>query len=88
LNVLLDLHTPVLAHGPEEKRAAHAARLKAIAVIGDRLFIADEVKKIDVLTRWRKAVHEIETGRNSPVFAESVGEILADIVTSAKRGID
>ena len=46
LNVLLDFHAFMVAQGPEEQRAAHIAKMKALAVIGDRLFISDEVKRI------------------------------------------
>jgi hypothetical protein len=87
-NVILDFHTPMVAHGSEEQRAAHAAHLRALAVIGDRLFISEEVKKIDLLNRWRAAVHEIETGGHSPAFARSVGEVLTEIVTSAKQSVE
>jgi hypothetical protein len=59
--------------------------LKALAVIGNRLFISDEVKKIDVFNRWRNAVHQFEKDLNSPAFAASVGGILADITAYAKN---
>ncbi len=85
MNAILDLHTPMIAHGPEEQRAEHDSQLKALAVIGDRLFISDEVKKIDVLNRWCKAVREIETGGHSGAFARTVKGILADITDSAKK---
>jgi hypothetical protein len=87
-NVLLDYHAPMVGHGPDEQRAEHAERLKALAAIGDRLFISDEVKRIDVLNRWHKAVRRLEKDVNGSAFAESVGGILADITNSAKKILD
>ena len=41
-NLILDFHAPMVAHRPEEQRAAHAAQLKALAVIGDRLDVSKD----------------------------------------------
>ena len=87
-NVILDAHTPMVAHGPEEQRAAHEAEIRALVVIRDRLFINDEVRQINLLDRWRDAVHDISTHGHSTAFARKVGELLTDIVTSAKRSIN
>jgi len=87
-NFLREYHAPMVGHGPEEQRAEHAEQLMALAVIGDRVFISGEVKRIDVLNRWRRAVHQLENHLNSATFAKSVGEILADITESAKKIVE
>jgi hypothetical protein len=84
-SVILEFHGPMIAHGPEEQRAAHEAQLKALAVISSRLFIAEDVQRLDLTNRWRKAVREIETGGHTPAFARSVGGILADIIKTARE---
>jgi hypothetical protein len=75
-NVLLDLHVANVGLGSDEQRAEHDARLKALAVIGDRLFIADEIKRFDVSNRWRKAIYQFDDDYDSPAFARTVGGIL------------
>jgi hypothetical protein len=87
LYVLLDYHLTV-GHDSEEQRAEHAARLKALAAIGACLSIHDEIKRIDVLDRWLKAVQRFKKDRDDKVFASNVGEIMGDIVKSAKQHFD
>lgn len=86
-NVIMDFHAPMVGHGPEEQRAAHGAHLKALAVLGDRLFIADEIKRLDLRNRWNKVAHEIEAGGHSQAFARGVVEIMDDITASAKQTV-
>jgi hypothetical protein len=84
-HVLLDFHTPLVAHGPEEQRAVHAQELKAVTVIQDRLFICDEVERMKIFNRWRAAVLQFEGCPDGLAFTKSIGGILADIIDAAKK---
>jgi hypothetical protein len=85
--VVVDYHSTI-GHDPDEQRAVRAARLKALAAIGGCLSIHDEVKRIDVLNRWRKAVHRLDKDHDTTAFATNVGEMINDIVNSAKQLFD
>ena len=85
--VIGDFYT-IIARGPQEQRAEREAKMKAVTVIGTRIFIADDVKRLDLGHRWRKAVREIETSRDGEAFGAAVGDILADLTKSAKHMTD
>jgi len=59
--------------------------MKALTVIADRLFIADEVRKLEVAVHWRKAMLGIKRNGDTSAFAAAVGKIIADITESAKH---
>ena len=52
---------------------------RAINVISNRLFIASEVEKLNILSRWKTAVSELEDTQNETVFRGHLNSMLDDI---------
>ena|SRR5215471_5663413 len=67
---LIALHTPMVAHGPEEQRACERSEKKSVEVIMDRIFIAREVKELDLLRRWTKACRELDKTTDRSAFSD------------------
>jgi hypothetical protein len=73
---------PVVASGEEQFMIGETAR-QSVDVIYNRLFISDEVKKLDVLKRWETAIDELRKSRNVDVFGKSMDQIMDDIRSAA-----
>lgn len=80
---------PMSARSTEEQRESLQAHWKAMTVINDRIFITDEIRKLDVMNRWKTAFHEFETGwperpDYANTFAKAFGKLASDILKAAK----
>jgi len=59
---------PVVASGEEQFMIGETAR-QSVDVIYNRLFIADEVKRLDVLKRWEDAIDKLRKSRNVDAYS-------------------
>ncbi len=78
-------HGPVVAHSPEEERAYYEAKEKAVIAIDNRLFIANELEKIDLRGRWISSVHDVENGGHSIEFRRAVRQMMRQIISAGKQ---
>ena len=77
--------TGIVALGPEDQRAYGAMETQALQTIRHRLFIADEVKQMDLLNRWADATRDFDNTHNPRIFATAFGKIVDSVTTSAKN---
>jgi hypothetical protein len=72
----------------EEKKAAIPvvldARTAAFAVLGNRLFIAQEVRHLQMFDKWSKAVKEFDVHHDPAQFGTLNGELVHLITQAAK----
>lgn len=57
-----------------------------IRVISDRIFIADEIKNIEVYDRWVDAVERLNKTNDLGAFSDRFERLRDDIVKSARKG--
>lgn len=72
---------------PEKAHDAEDCYLKAIEVIGDRIFIADDLKKMKIRERWIGAMKALRAIKNTQQFSDTVEAIHNDLVEAAKKPI-
>jgi hypothetical protein len=84
-NAVVDETVPSIAYGPEEQRAFATAKTTLVITIGDRIFIAQELKEMKFLGRWNTAVVDFHNTHDENVFTETFVGITADIVKAASR---
>jgi hypothetical protein len=73
---------PVVASGEEQFTIGETAR-QSVDVIYKRLFIADEVKKLDVLKRWEATIDGLRKSHNVDTFGKLMDQIMDDIRRAA-----
>ena len=73
---------PVVASGEEQFTIGETAR-QSVDVIYNRLFIADEVKKLDVLKRWEATIDGLRKSHNVDAFGKLMDQIMDDIRRAA-----
>jgi hypothetical protein len=72
---------------PNEQRKLARAAEQSGNVIYNRLFIADEMKRLNVMNRWKQTVDALRNGRNMNAFTEGFGGIMEDIRTAALKDL-
>jgi hypothetical protein len=72
-----------VALGAREQRRLYDLEARASVVILDRIFIADEVKEMNLLKRWNQAFREYDNTLNHDNFAKAFGLISRDIRKAA-----
>jgi hypothetical protein len=77
---------PVVATGEERFMIGETART-SVDVIYNRLFIADEVEKLNIQRRWEGAISELQKSHNVDVFGKSLDNITSDIRRAALRDL-
>lgn len=55
----------------------------SVDVIYNRLFIADQVRKLDVLRRWETVIDELRKNRSVDGFGKLMDKIMDDIRSAA-----
>jgi len=60
---------------------------QSVDVIYNRLFIADEVKKLNVLKRWEATIDLLRRSRNIDAFGKSMDQIMDDIRRAALKDL-
>lgn len=85
---IADFHGPIAEHTPEEERAYYEAKERAVIVIDNRLFIANEIEKLGLRTRWISAVHDVENGGHSIEFRRTVRQMQRQIISAGKQLIE
>ena len=82
-NGLVRIHAYSAALGSRDQRMDVNLRVQANVVLLDRLFIADEVKTLNLVKRWSQALREYDDNRNHNAFAGAFGRISQDIRKAA-----
>lgn len=84
---LIAFYTPMALHGPEDQRACDRVEKKSVEVIMDRIFIAREVKELDLLKRWTKALSLVR-GTDHLTFSDEFVKISSDITAAALKIVE
>ena len=82
---LIALYTPGTLSSPEEQRRCDETEKRVGVVILDRIFIARDVKSIDLAERWSRALSEVHRTRDPEPFANTFSELLRDVTASAMK---
>jgi hypothetical protein len=82
---LIAFYTPMVLQGPDEQRACDRVEKKSIEVIMDRVFIAGEVKELDLQERWSNALSGIRGTRNRTAFSDEFVKISSDLTAAALK---
>ena len=77
------LRAPSVAIMPREQRALFNLEIEALAVIRDRLFIAEEIKEMKLLRRWASAISNYDRSLDYDAFADEFGLMTRDIKKKA-----
>jgi uncharacterized protein YneF (UPF0154 family) len=85
---IADFHGPIADHSPDEERAYYEAKVKALIVIDNRLFITSEIEKLDLRSRWISAIHDVENGGHNIVFRRTVSQMMRQIINAGKHLIE
>ncbi len=75
----------IVAMSPRDQRAIHKAAVSAANVIYNRLFIAKEVKGLNIGPRWQKAASILQNTHNGVAFTKEFDAIMEDIRTAALK---
>jgi hypothetical protein len=84
LSIIANFHAPISDFTGGEERQDEEAKNKALIVIDTRIFIDDEMHRIDLRNRCLKAIQEVESDRHSLAFVRAVRDITKDIKNVAK----
>lgn len=82
---ILELHTSGVALGPKEQRALFNLEVRASAVMLDRIFIADEIKELDLIKRWNQALRGYDNSLDGDAFGIAFGLIAKDVRKAASK---
>lgn len=77
---------PVVATGEQRFMIGETART-SVDVIYNRLFIADEVEKLNIQRRWEGALSVLQTSHDVNAFGKSLDDITGDIRRAALRDL-
>jgi hypothetical protein len=78
---------PLVATAEEQFAIGETART-SVDVIYNRLFIADEVEKLNIQSRWEGAISALQKSNNVNAFGKSLDEITGDIRRTALRDLN
>jgi len=81
---IVQLEAPGVGLGPQEQRTLFDLRAQSFVVIRDRIFIAKEVKDMNLLSRWNQALRDYENTLDAAAFDKG---ITADLQNSATTRI-
>lgn len=71
-------NAPVALAGTDQRLLVKAVT-NSTNVIYSRLFIADEIKTLDVMKRWHRAIDALRKGHDAAGFGEQLDAIMGDI---------
>jgi hypothetical protein len=84
---IVELRASGVALGPKEQRRLFNLEVQASAVILDRIFIAEEVKEMNLLKRWNQALRTYDNSLDADTFGKEFGVIASDLRKSATKVI-
>jgi hypothetical protein len=87
-NTAILLMGPGATLGPEEQRTLMSADSRCSIVMKDRIFIAEEMYKMDLPHRWSEARHNYDRSWNVEEFATAFSGMMKDIRESATAVIE
>jgi hypothetical protein len=83
--VLMELYRPIVVQGPEEQREALRAETDSVRTIADRLYIAEDLARMNVMRRWTDALNGFKKERDILKFSTELGTLSDEIKKSALR---
>ena len=84
--LIVQSHIPMNVMDGKDMKAQDDAEMNALAVIRDRVYIADDLKRLDILNRWMEATNDAaRMGLQEGKFSKRYNEISADIVKVANE---
>jgi len=75
---------PIVASGEELFRVGETAR-ESVDVIYNRLFIVDEIRKLNVLKRWEDGFSALRDDRDVNAFGKAMDSLMDDIRNAALK---
>lgn len=78
---------PINVLSPRDQREVSAAAERSANVIYNRLFIAREVEKLNVMERWNKALSAVEKNHGGIGFMKIFDGLMNDIRASALKNL-
>lgn len=72
-------------HSPAEQIAARDEYLKSVRVLQDRIFIANEISKMNLFDRWGTAMKDLQETRDFHKFEDSFEIMKNEIVKQAMK---
>jgi hypothetical protein len=76
---IVKLRAPLVGLGPMEQRALSNLEPNSLIVVRDQMFIAKEVKEMDLLNRWTGALRNYDNTANAKAFKEAFDLITGDL---------
>jgi hypothetical protein len=74
-----------MALSPKEQRSIARAAERSGNVIYNRLFIADEMKRLNVMNRWTQTMETLRKDRNMDAFTKGLDSVMEDIRAAALK---
>jgi hypothetical protein len=81
--VLMELRRPMAAQGPEEQCEVFKAETDSVRTIADRLYIAEELGRLNVMKRWTDALTAFKNQRDIIAFGDVTTQISSEIRKAA-----
>ena len=69
----------------QQKLATGETSRKTVDVIYNRLFIAREIQKLDILKRWEKAISALQRSNDMETFGKGIDAIMNDVRAAALK---
>jgi hypothetical protein len=77
--VFLRLGGVMIALGPQEQRELLQAEMDSVRVLGDRLYIAGDLQRLNVMDRWTTAIGEYREQRAIMRLSEELVKISQEL---------
>lgn len=82
--VFYGMGPPIVATGEEQFEIGETAR-KSVDAIYNRLFIADDVKRLDLQRRWERAISALRRTLDINAFGKELDTIMDDVRKAALK---
>jgi heme exporter protein D len=80
--------SPMAAHGPESQKQFYESERAVGIIIYDRIFIARDVKEMNLGPRWITAINEVNRNGDVRLFAERISQMQQEIGASALKVVE
>jgi hypothetical protein len=85
LSTYLQLYVAQTIRTGEDQKRLQESLASIMEITRSRLFIAKEVKRLDVVKRWHDLTGSFENDRDNIAFARGVGKLLDEILDAAVK---
>jgi hypothetical protein len=87
LSANIELHATGVALSGDDERRLTTSMSELMEVTRSRLFVAKQLKQLDVVNRWWSLASAFEKSRDHIVFARGTRELLDEIVETALKDV-